>query len=194
MMFMIHIPRKQTNQMDNLIKIKNTNISTKGRHPEDILSNFCGNDFCFDDVQCGCMESFLQSLKVQDQQLQRKICLCKFYELESVPIPDWDCHQQLWWKGNQFDRFSAEYIDLLHRAYEAMYLWCARFRDALMSTVGKELSFNSEASDFDKVVITDKEFCEILAKLRDTHIEEYKKIIYPRMWPNSYGVDEDYES
>jgi len=108
--------------MSNIIKIKNTNISTKGRHPEDILSNLCGNDFCFDEVQCGCMESFLQSLKVQDLQFQRKICLCKFYELESVPIPDWDSHQPLWWKGHQYERFSAEYIDLLHRAYKAMYL------------------------------------------------------------------------
>jgi len=52
--------------MNNLsvVRIKAANICAKGSHPEDILSNLCGNDFCFDDVQCGCMESFLQSLKI----------------------------------------------------------------------------------------------------------------------------------
>lgn len=93
-----------------VVKIKNDDISNKGRHPEDILSNLCGNDFCFDDVQCGCMESFLQSLKIQDEQLQRKVCLCKAYELTRFSIPDWDGTQPLWWKGRQINRHSKKYI------------------------------------------------------------------------------------
>jgi len=62
-----------------------------------------------------------------------------------------------------------------------------------MSTEGKQLLFDSGIKDFNKKVLTDKEFCEIITYLRDTHMEEYKNCRYPRMWPNSYGVDEDYE-
>lgn len=176
-----------------MVNIKVSDICTKGRHPEDILSNRCGNDFCFDDVQCGCMEGFLQSLKIQDQPLQRKICLCKFSELDGMSIPDWDGSQPLWWKGTRIDRHSAGYMDLLRGAYFDMYLWCARFREALMSTVGKELEYHSGQIDPDKAVLTDKEFCDLLTELRDSNIENFKKYTYPRMWPNSYGVDEDYE-
>lgn len=176
-----------------VIYIKNANICTQGRHPEDILSNLCGNDFCFEGVQCGCMESFLQSLKVKDQQLQRKICECKVHELYLYSIPDWNSSLPLWWKGREIERHSTQYVEFLGEAYRAMFLWCKRFRDALMSTAGKQLLYDSEASDTNQAVLTDQEFCEILTHLRDTHIEEYKNCLYPRMWPNSCGVDEDYE-
>ncbi len=181
--------------MNNLpvVRIKAANICTKGRHPEDILSNLCGNDFCFEDVQCGCMESFLQSLKVQDEQLQREICLCKAYELEKYSIPDWNGSQSLWWKGRQIDRYSTKYMRLLRKAYKEMYLWCARFRDALMATEGKQLIYDSGETDPDKTILTDEEFCAILTCLRKRKIVEYKICKYPRIWPNSYGIDEDYE-
>lgn len=181
--------------MNNLqvVRIKSADICTKGRHPEDILSNFCGNDFCFEDIQCGCMESFLQSLKIQDENLQRKICLCKAYELDRYTIPEWDGSMPLWWKGHQIDRKSAKYKRLLRRAYEDMYLWCARFRDALMATTGKKLIYDTGETDSDTTILTDKEFCAILTRLRRKNIIAYKICSYPRMWPNSYGVDEDYE-
>lgn len=178
--------------MNDIIEIKATNICAIGRHPEDILSNLCGNDFCFDKIQCGCMESFLQSLKVQDQHLQSKICLCKARELAEFLIPDWNGSQSLLWKGKEIDRHSTEYIELFCDAYKAMYLWCARFRTTLMSTVGKQLYFDSGATNPDITILTDAEFIQLLTHLRDTHIEEYTKNRYPRMWPNSYGVEEDY--
>lgn len=175
------------------IIIKNANICTQGRHPEDILSNLCGNDFCFDGVQCGCMESFLQSLKFQDEQNQRKICRCKARELDRFSIPEWDGLQPLWWKGQEIYRHSTEYMEFIGDAYQDLYLWCGRFRDALMSTEGKQLVFDSGKTDANKTILTDFEFCSILTTLRENNLEDYKKYIYPRRWPNSYGVDEDYE-
>lgn len=181
--------------MNNLptIKIKNANVCTEGRHPEDILSNLCGNDFCYDGMQCGSMEGFLQSLKIRDEKLQRRVCLCKARELEQYPIPEWDGSQPLWWKGSKINRHLAEYMEFLVKAYQEMFLWCARFREALMSTEGKQLVYESGKSDPDKSILTDEEFCAILTTIREQNSEDYKKYIYPRMWPNSYGVDEDYE-
>ncbi len=179
--------------MNEIIQIKSANVCAKGRPAEDILSNLCGNDFCFDDVQCGCMESFLQSLKVEDSQLQREICLCKAQELEDYSIPEWTYPQPLWWKGQRLDRYSTKYKKLLRDAYQAMYEWCARFRNVLMSTVGKQLRYDSGAIDPDHAVLTDKEFCAILTRLRRRKLLEYNTCRYPRMWPNSYGVEEDYD-
>lgn len=173
--------------------IKSADIHTKGRPPEDILSNLCGNDFCFDDVQCGCMESFLRALNYRDMELQRKICFMKACESEKYVSSEWQKNQTLWWKVEPIDRHSPEYAALIRGAYKAMFMWCARFRDALMGSVGKRLVYDTGSSDSTKDILTDDEFCEVLTEIREANKAEYGKVIYPRMWPNSYGVDEDYD-
>lgn len=89
------------------------------------------------------------------------------------------------------DRQSTEYLEFVIEAYQSMFLWCARFRDALMKTDGKHLLYDSGKKDPYKTILTDQEFCKILTDLRERHKGE--SLNYPRMWPNSYGVDEDYE-
>lgn len=68
---------------------------------------------------------------------------------------------------------------------------CGRFRNALMETEGKQLLYDSGRKDPYKTILTDQEFCKILTDLREHHKGE--SLNYPRMWPSSYGVDEDYE-
>lgn len=177
----------------SILIIKVTDICAREQHPEDILSNLCGNDFCFEDVQCGCIESFLQSLKFQDEKLQRKLCNIKAEELDRYSIPDWSDTQPLWWKGRPINCLSPEYIDFISKVYMEMFLWCHRFRDALMATEGKRLVYNSGDTDPSKKVLTDEEFCKVLTKLREAEKDDYKRYIYPRRWPNSYGVEEDYD-
>ncbi len=178
-----------TESYGSCIEIKTDNICAKGRHPEDILSNLCNNDFCFDGVQCGCMESFLQSLKCQDADEQRKICILGGGEIKEHPIYSKETDKTFWWKGRSFERNSPEFEDLIRSAFEAMYLWCGRFRDALMATLGKQLRYDSCTGN---TILTDQKFCKILIELRENRKDEYKQCIYPRLWPNSYGVDEDY--
>lgn len=177
---------------DNII-IKSDNICAKGRHPEDILSNKCNNDFCFEGVQCSSMESFLQSLKYQDIALQAKICLEDANRLGQYDSSDWQKDQVLWWKGEPIQRQSRKYMRLIYKAYNELYLWCARFRDALMGSIGKELLYDTGCNDIHQSVQTDNEFIRILSKLRERRKREYKLKIYPRLWPNWYGVNEDYE-
>lgn len=173
--------------------IKSADIHTKGRPPEDILSNLCGNDFCFDDVQCGCMESFLRALNYRDMELQRKICFMTACESEKYVSSEWQKGQTLWWKGEPIDRHSPEYAALIRGAYTAMYLWCGRFRDALMRSGEKRLIYDTGNDDPTKTILTDQEFCEVLTEMREARKAEYGNGWYPRMWPNSYGVDEDYD-
>lgn len=178
---------------DNILIIKSDNICAKGRHPEDILSNRCNNDFCFEDVQCSSMESFLQSLKYRDAVLQAKICLVDANYLRPYDTSDWQKDQVLWWKGEPVHRQSLKYIRLIYKAYNELYLWCGRFRDALMGSIGKELLYDTGSNDIHQSVLTDNEFIRILSKLRERRKREYKLKIYPRLWPNWYGVNEDYE-
>lgn len=180
-------------EYSSVVEIKVTDVCAREQHPEDILSNLCGNDFCFEDVQCGCMESFLQSLKFQEEKLQREICNIKAEGLDRYSIPDWSNSQPLWWKGRPINRLSPEYIDFISKVYKELYLWCHRFRDALMATEGKRLIYNSGVTDSSKKVLTDEEFCKVLTNLRETMKDDYKRYKYPRRWPNSYGVEEDYD-
>ena len=176
----------------NHIDIKTGDINPVGRHPEDILSNKCHNDFCIDHIQCGSMEWFLQSLKYQDTCLQRKICAWGEADVLETLSSDWQDSQTVWWKGRAVKVGSKRYRRLIRKAYEAMYLWSARFRDVLMSTEGKELRYDSGCDDPCTTLLTDKEFCKILTDLRRANQRAYQTVLYPRMWPNSYGVEEDY--
>lgn len=176
---------------EQFIVIKTTDVCAKGRHPEDILSNFCNNDFCHDGVQCACMAAFLQSLKYKDEELQRGICFTFGDYVSRYSTSDWQKDQTVWWKGQPMNRQSPEYLDFVREAYQSMFLWCGRFRYALMKTEGRQLVYNSGKEDPYKTILTDQEFCKILTDLRECH--KGKSLDYPRLWPNSYGVDEDYE-
>lgn len=177
---------------DKIINIKVKDINPVGRHPEDILSNLCNNGFCLDGIQCGCMEAFLQSLSYKDEVTQRNVCESDGHEISRYINLEWQKDQIVWWKGRPYNRHEPEYLKLVSSAYEEMYLWSARFREVLMSTVGMNLVCSSGNQDPFKTLLTDEEFSKVITQLRDSKLEEYKCCRYPRMWPNSYGIEEDY--
>ena len=166
---------------DKIINIKVKDINPVDRHPEDILSNLCNNGFCLDGVQCGCMEAFLQSLSYKDEVTQCNVCESYGHEISRYINLEWQKDQIVWWKGRPYNRHEPEYLKLIRCAFEEMYLWSARFRDALMSTVGIKLVYSSGNPDPFKTLLTDNEFCLILTQLRDSKIEDYKRYRYPRM-------------
>lgn len=53
---------------------KAIDIWSKNPYPANVLSNLYDNSFCYDGVECGSMEGFLQSLKYKDIEEQRHIC------------------------------------------------------------------------------------------------------------------------
>lgn len=180
---------------DKEIIIKEKDINPEGRHPEDILSRLCNNDFCYDGIQCGCMEAFLQSLRYQNPEIQRQVCVMSAselgYRLEEYPTIDWRENQTLWWKGKPIKRDSRKYRRLIYEAHADMFRWSYRFRSVLMQTAEKKLTFDSGNHNPWECLLTDKEFCKILTRLRSNRRYTNWEHI-PRLWPNSYGVEEDY--
>lgn len=145
---------------------KAVNISSKGKYPGDILSNMRSNKFTFDDVSCGSMEGFLQSLKCEDVSHQQDVCGLKGNEARRAATSQWQRDQRLWWKGQPIDRQSEEFQALVRRAYAALFEQNTHFRMALMSTKGKKLYYLNGRKDPHKTILTAQEFCQILTELR----------------------------
>lgn len=122
------------------------------------MSNFCNNDFCHDDFQCKCMSAILQSLKYKNEKLQCDICFTFGDGVTQYSNADWQKDQTEWWKELPIDSQNPEYLDFVNEAYQSMFLWCARFRNALMETERKQLLYDNEKRTL-KTILTDLDFC-----------------------------------
>ena len=132
------------------------------------LSNFAPHRFVFDGVRCACMEGLLQSLKISDQDEQRRVCDLTGPDAQSIGRKhDWSVTGTLWWNGKAIDRLSDEYQDLLDRAYEALFAQSESFRAALTATGSTQLVHNLGKSDPCETILTADEFCARLLRLRE---------------------------
>lgn len=142
-------------------------IGSGNTYPNAALSNFAPHPFVIDGIECNSMEGFLQSLKFESQDMQKYVCTlvgkaAKFKGKNKK----WYKTQTLYWKGNAIDRHSEEYQKLLDKAYTALYANNS-FRNALEASRGCVLTHSIGKSDPHKTVLTVKEFCSRLTKLRD---------------------------
>ena len=142
-------------------------IKSNSEYPANVLSNFWGNTFLYDGVQCKSMEGFLQSLKHSDSQKQVEICQCRGKKAKHKGTDSWKISQQLYWKGRVIDRHSDEYQDFLRSAYQALFTQNEAFKSALMLTRGKILFHSIGSSNALETVLTSNELCTILTELRD---------------------------
>lgn len=148
---------------------KAVDIWSKSPYPANVLSNLHDNRFCYDGMECGSMEGFLQSLKQKDVEKQRQVCGMAGKEAKQMTNADWQENQTVWWKGHAIDRQSDVFLALIKNAYEAMYEQNDRFRKALLSTRGKMLYHSQGEQDTHKTILTEQEFCGILMGLRDSY-------------------------
>ena len=146
---------------------KAIDIWSKSPYPANVLSNLYGNNFCYDGVECGSMEGFLQSLKYKDIEEQCHICRLSGKEAKRMTTADWQKDQTVWWKGQTIDRQSDSFLTLVKAAYKAMFEQNESFRTALMSTRGKALYHSQGEQDPHKTILTEQELCGILTDLRD---------------------------
>lgn len=142
-------------------------INSREMYPSSALSNFANNPFLFDEVICQTMEGLLQSLKFKDHEIQKQICLmdgraAKNHGSES----NWQKSQKLWWKGVVYDRHTNGYQKLLDRAFNTLAA-NDKFKQALLMTEIEELTHSIGESDERKTVLTEKEFCSRLMKIRE---------------------------
>lgn len=141
-------------------------------YPGAALSNFAPHPFVLDGVLCASMEGLLQSLKFDKPHIQVEVCklagkAAKFRGKDRNNA--WKRVQSLWWQGVAMKRGGPEYQAFLDRAFSAMFEQSESFRKALMATgnavITHSLGKNKEAD----TVLTEREFCARLTKLRDAH-------------------------
>lgn len=144
------------------------NIGSGSSYPAGALSNFSPHPFEIDGVKCNSMEGFLQSLKFESEEMQAYVCtLVGFAAKKKGRNKNWQRLQTLYWKGKTIKRSSQEYQDLLDKAYTQIYQ-NSKFRKALIVSGNAVLTHSIGRNKESETVLTIKEFCSRLTKLRDT--------------------------
>ena len=150
-------------------------IHSGSKYPSNSLSNFAPHPFEIDGIKCNSMEGFLQSLKFKSPEMQVEVCtLVGFAAKKKGSNKNWYTSQTLWWKGQPIKRSSKEYQDLLDKAYMELYK-NTKFKKALEATHNATLQHSIGKSKTNNTILTKREFCSRLTKLRDVGtLEELK--------------------
>jgi len=142
-------------------------IGSGNTYPSNSLSNFAPHPFEIDGVKCNSMEGFLQSLKFESEEMQKEVCkLVGYAAKKKGKKKNWQRTQTLYWKKRAIKRDSDEYQELLNRAYEQLYK-NKKFRKALEASGNSVLTHSIGKSKMSETVLTKREFCSRLTKLRD---------------------------
>lgn len=136
-------------------------------YPASALSNFAPHPFEIDGIKCNSMEGFLQSLKFKDPQMQEYVCTLVGVKAKfKGKGKNWWQTQTLYWRGEPIYRHCQEYQDLLDRAYIELSK-NEGFRKALLATGNAFLTHSIGKNDASQTVLTEREFCSRLMKLRE---------------------------
>jgi predicted NAD-dependent protein-ADP-ribosyltransferase YbiA (DUF1768 family) len=147
--------------------------SGKG-YPSAALSNFSPHPFTIDGILCNSMEGFLQSLKFKNPEMQKSVCLLVGIGAKRKGMhKTWWKTQTLWWRGVEIGRHTPEYQGLLDRAYGLLSL-NSTFRAALLATGNAALTHSIGKSDPHHTVLTEREFCSRLMRIREDIKKENK--------------------
>ena len=142
-------------------------IGSGSGYPESALSNFAPHPFVIDEVECASMEGFLQSLKFQNQDMQREVCKLVGKQAKfKGKKKKWYRTQTLYWQGKEYKRNSEEYQKLLDRAFDALSTNDG-FRRALLATKNATLEHSIGKKKIEETVLTRQEFCSRLTRIRD---------------------------
>ena len=141
-------------------------ISFKSKGISKALSNLCPYPFTFDNVYCSSMESFIQSLKVNDSFVQKDVCsktgpFC--YSIRTL-FDDWRITQKVFWQGKEIDRHSNSYITLLKNAYISLYNHSPIFCYAIkkVKKEGYKLQHSIGCTDSKETLLTPNEYINLL--------------------------------
>lgn len=145
------------------------NIGSANKGVPSRLSNFTPRKFIFDNVECNSMEGLLQSFKFDKYHIQVEVCKLtgiKAKRRGQKRNKIWKSKQCLWWKEKEYKRDSKEYQKLLDLAFEALFT-NRKFKKDLLSTNNAILRHTIGKNKIQDTILTEKEFCNRLMKLRD---------------------------
>jgi len=148
-------------------------IGSGSGYPSSNLSNFSPHGFVVDGVECASMEGFLQSLKVQDPEMQKYVCTLvgKAAKFKGEKKKWWKT-QTLYWQGEAIPRDSERYQELLDKAFNAL-AENSSFRRALLATQNATLTHNMGKKKISETVLTKNEFTSRLTAIR-TRLQKEK--------------------
>ena len=153
-------------------------IGSGSGFPSSALSNFAPHPFIIDGIQCNSMEGFLQSLKFQNPEMQKTVCLLvgKAAKFKGKKKKWWKT-QILYWQGKEFKRSGEEYQYLLDRAFNAL-AQNSSFQRALLATGDAVLTHSIGKNKITETVLTRNEFCSRLTAIRTRLQKELKYVEY----------------
>jgi len=142
-------------------------IGSGNTYPSNSLSNFAPHPFEIDGIKCNSMEGFLQSLKFESKEMQEYVCTLVGYAAKKKGRnKNWKQSQTLYWREEEIKRNSQDYQDLLDRAYAELYK-NTKFKAALEASANSVLTHSMGKSKESETVLTTREFCSRLTKLRN---------------------------
>ncbi len=145
---------------------KAVDISSDGRYPGAMLSNFTPYEFTFRGKRFLSMESLLQGLKFETVETQNGV-----FERVGVKAKlrgkkrKWYLNQTLYWQGTPMKRDSEEYKNIVREAFYAL-AENIDFQQTLLATGNKRLYHTMGKSDPTRTTLTEEEFCGILTEVR----------------------------
>ena len=145
---------------------KAIDISSDGRYPGAMLSNFTPYEFTFRGKRFLSMESLLQGLKFETVETQNGV-----FERVGVKAKlrgkkrKWYLDQTLYWQGTPIKRVSEEYKNIVREAFYAL-AENIDFQQTLLATGDKRLYHTMGKSDPTRTILTEEEFCDILTEVR----------------------------
>lgn len=143
------------------------------------LSNLNAYPFVLDEVQCGGIEGFLQSLKVEDPQAQLEIARLTGMEAYRAgqQFNFWKENQTLFWRGEALPRLSKKYQKLLERAYDACFDQCVEFATALCLSEDAILTHTMGKRNPSNTTLTEHEYMFNLYRLRARGLQMLRKTV-----------------
>lgn len=146
---------------------KSVDIVNGCSYPANKLSNFEHYEFHVDGILCNSMEGFLQSLKFQDIEKQKEVCLLIGKEAKfKGKRKKWWREQILFWQGKEMKRNSDEYQLLLDKAFSSLSS-NPKFQKVLLDTGDSVIKHSEGKQEEERTVLTEKEFCSRLMKVRE---------------------------
>ncbi len=141
------------------------------------LSNFWPYNFTIDGVPCTSIETWLQSMKFQDPEMQTMMCASEkswqAYKAGNALGNDWKDTQYLWWQQVPYKRGSMDYLKLLERGYEECFRQNPDFRQALIDSEFDLLTHHIIGkNDQIDTVLTVSEYLYNMYRLRSIAFQE----------------------
>ena len=151
------------------------NIVSTAEGPGAILSNFAHTPFEFDGVACGSVEGFIQGLKEENLEKQKRICLRFGFEAKRAGTKKRNRKVResgtLWWQDQPILLKSEEYYQLIERGIRAKFEQSEVAKQALIATGDAILTHDTGKPESPNTSLPANRFLSILEEIRKELID-----------------------